>query len=452
MYDVVVIGGGPAGGNAAELAQQEGLKTLLIEQRKLGGVCLNEGCIPSKALLHCSRLYAQAKESQVFGVTVQHADFDIKAAMARKDKLVQRIRRASENNKKRKNVDVVYERAHIISPSGDMFRVKAGEKNYAAKKLLLCTGSDAVRLPVPGADQPFVYTNREILSIDFIPEKLVIIGGGVIGLEFATIFAEIGSRVTIIEMLPGIAGEVDQEISTILGKQLEKRGVNIVLNSRVTEIGDKHVMFEDFDGGRHTVAADIVLMSVGRRPSTEGLGLEKIGVEMKGSRVKVDLQGRTNVSGVYAAGDINGRSMLAHTASREAEVVIDTIMGREAVVNYDAIPNVIYSHPEIASVGLTKEQALERGYDVATSKIPLGYSGRYLAETERGYGIIKAVADKDSGTLLGIHMIGGECSEMIYGASVMIQKKMKINEISDVVFPHPTVAEVIKDAILEIDI
>ncbi len=452
MYDLIVLGGGPAGGNASERAASKGLKTLLIEERFLGGVCLNEGCIPSKALLHCAKLFGQAKNSASFGVTAENVRFDLKTAMERKNKLVAKIRRASENSKKRSKVDVVFARGEVLAREGEALRVKAGDGVYDGKRLLLTTGSEAIRIPIPGADQPFVMTNREILDIDRVPSRLAIVGGGIIGLEFATLFSELGSQVTVVEMLPAIAGMLDDEIRTILQKELEKKGVAFKLRAKVTEIGEKTLHYELEDGTRETLEADGVLMSVGRRPLTRNIGLDRIGVEQNGPAVKVDAQGRTSVQNVFAAGDINGRSMLAHTASREAEVCIDTMLGRRCMMRYDAIPNVIYTHPEVASVGMTKKEALDKGYDAMVGNLPLAYSGRYLAETENGRGIVKAVIDKQYGTILGVHMIGGECSEMLPAAVTMVEAELRVRDVEDIVFPHPTVVETMKDAIISVDV
>jgi len=447
MYDVIVIGGGPAGGNAAERAQDAGLKTLLFEHRYLGGVCLNEGCIPSKALLHCARLYSQAKSSQNYGVTADNVRFDLAKAMAHKKRLVERIRKASESSKKKRNIEVVFKTAALLPAQSGLFRVQSEGKVYESKNLILCTGSEAIRPPIPGADQPFVMTNREILDIDFIPSNLVIVGGGVIGLEFATLFSELGSKVTVVEMLPAIAGNLDNDIRAVLQKALEKKGVTFYLESQVTGIDNKQLHFKNKEGAVQTIAADVVLLSVGRRPNTSGFGLENLHVDMERGAVKTDLQGRTSVPNVYAAGDINGKSMLAHTASREADVCVDTILGKNNTIRYDTIPGVIYTHPEVASVGLTQSQARERGIDAVEANLSLNYSGRYMAENEMGTGIIKVVAERRYGTVLGVHMIGGECSEMIHGAVIMIENELRIQDVRDIVFPHPTVAEVMKDAI-----
>jgi dihydrolipoamide dehydrogenase len=391
-------------------------------------------------------MYSHAKSSKTFGVTAENVKFDLSQAMANKNKIVERLRKASESSKKKLKVEVVTKTANVLGTENGAFRVKAEETVYEAKRLLLCTGSEAIRPPIPGADQKFVMTNREILNIDYIPSNLVIVGGGVIGLEFATFFSEIGAKVTVIEMLPAIAGQLDDDIRAILQKSFEKKGVVFHLECQVTGIEKDKVLFKDKAGNTQSVPADAVLLSTGRRPVTKGIGLENLHLDMDRSAVKTDLQSRTNIPNVYAAGDINGKSMLAHTASRESEVAVDTMLGHKNVIRYDNIPGVIYSHPEVATVGLTLAQAKQRGIDAAESNITLNYSGRYMVENEAGNGIIKVVADKASKTILGMHMIGGECSEMIHGACIILENQLRLQDVADIVFPHPTVAEVIKIA------
>jgi dihydrolipoamide dehydrogenase len=247
-------------------------------------------------------------------------------------------------------------------------------------------------------------------------------------------------------MLPAIAGQLDDDIRAILQKSFEKKGVVFHLECQVTGIEKDKVLFKDKTGNTQSVLADAVLLSTGRRPVTRGIGLENLHLDMDRSAVKTDLQSRTNIPNVYAAGDINGKSMLAHTASRESEVAVDTMLGHKKVIRYDNIPGVIYSHPEVATVGLTFSQAKQRGIDAAESNITLNYSGRYMVENEAGNGIIKVVADKATKTILGMHMIGGECSEMIHGACIILENQLRLQDVADIVFPHPTVAEVMKIA------
>ena len=446
MHDLIILGGGPAGYTAAERAGAAGLSTVLIENSFIGGVCLNEGCIPSKTLLYSSKLYTQARASQAYGVNAANASLDLGAIMARKEKIIGNLQKGIAFSLKKNGVTFESGAGVILGRENGAFRVRVGEKIIEGSRLLVCTGSGAIRLPVPGADRPFVLTNREILSIDRIPKRLVIVGGGAIGLEFATFFVEAGSAVTVIELLPAIGGAIDPEIGQALKRELEKKGIAFRLDSRATSIGDHSVTFETA-GQSETTGADVVLMSVGRRPAVNGIGLETIGVTVEKGGVRTDERGRTNVDGVWAAGDVNGVSMLAHTAYREAEACVNDMRGIDDAVNYDAIPWVIYTHPEVAGVGLTDTGAAKRGMDVATAKLPLSYNGRFLAENEGTRGLCKVVIDKQSRVLLGAHIIGGHCSEMIFGAAMMVEKKMTSGDIDRMVFPHPTVSEIIRDTV-----
>ena len=447
MHDLIILGGGPAGYHAAEKAGKAGLNTILIEKSSLGGVCLNEGCIPSKAILHSSNLFWQAKNSKAFGVSAEKSSLDIATIMKRKQKIIETLRKGIAFTLKKSNVTVKNGSGFILPCENAKFRVHVADTIIEGKNLLICTGSEAIKLPISGADQEFVFTNREILEVTSLPDKLTIVGGGAIGLEIATFFAEAGSKVTVIELLPDIATPVDREISVILKKEMMKKGVAFYLESKVISLGDHTVTFENKEK-TETIKADIALFSVGRRPITREIGLENINAACKNGAIVTDEYGRTSIPSVYAAGDVNGKSMLAHTAYREADVCINTILGKNETINYNAIPAVIYTHPEVATVGLTKESAEELGYDPVVSKLPMSYNSRYLVETNGERGMCKAVVDRKSRTLLGVHMVGAACSEMIFGAAHMINCKSTIDEIKNTVFPHPSVSEIVKDTIL----
>jgi dihydrolipoamide dehydrogenase len=449
MYDLIVLGGGPAGYYSAERAGAAGLNTVLVEKANLGGVCLNEGCIPSKTILHSAKLYSQARESERFGVSADNVRFDLATVMARKQKIIETLRKGIASTLKKHTVTVVEGEGVIAGREGTAFRVSVGDRTLEGERLLLCTGSEAIRIPIPGADKPHVYTNREILAVDTVPEKLVVIGGGVIGLELATFFAEVGSAVTVVEMLPAIGGPIDTEIGGTLRKELTKKGITFRLEARVTAIGDGSVSCEA-GGASEEIPADIVLMSVGRRPVTTGIGLETLNVHTERGAIVVDEKGRTNIPGVWAAGDVNGRSMLAHTAYREGDVCVGDMTGGKQVTRYHAIPGVIYTHPEVAMVGLTEAEAAEAGIATLTAKLPMSYNGRYLAESDGERGICKVVVDKQYGTLLGVHIIGGHCSEMIYGAAALIEDELRVQDIQEIVFPHPTISEIIRDTLMQV--
>ena len=450
MYDLIIIGGGPAGYNAAERASENGLKTLVIEKRAMGGVCLNEGCIPTKTLLYSAKIYDYAKHSAPYGVTFEGAKIDHAKVIARKGKVVRMLVSGVEMKMKKHGVEVVKAAAVIKEKTSEGFTVEADGKAYQAKNLLVCTGSEAAVPPIPGLREAvaagFAKTNREILEMTEVPKDLVIIGGGVIGLEMASYFNSIGVNVKVIEMLDHIAGPTDGELSALLLKTYKKRGIEFLLKAKVTSVGKDCVNYE-LDGKENSVKADVVLVSIGRRANSQGIGLENIGVITERGAIVTDEGCRTNVPGVYAAGDVNGKIMLAHTAYREGEVAINNILGKKDRVNYNSIPSVIYTNPEVASVGETQESVKAKGLDAKVESFTLNYSGRYIAENEGGDGIVKLIIDKTHRTILGVHMFGTYASEIIYGAAMMVEKEMRVEDVHKIVFPHPTVSEVIREGL-----
>lgn len=453
VYDLIVIGGGPAGYLGAERAGHAGLKTLLFEKRSLGGVCLNEGCIPTKTLLYSAKIKDGAENGKKYGVIAPEAKLDHPAVIKRKNKVVKTLVGGVSATLKGAGVTVVKAEAKITGKSADGYTVTDGKEVYTGKKLLIAAGSVPAVPPIPGLkegiESGFVLTSREILDIEEVPENLVVIGGGVIGLEMASYFTSAGSNVTVIEMLPSIGGPIDSDIAGILLKNLKKKGIDFKLSCMVTGITDK-IEYKDADGNMQSIAADKVLLSIGRRPMSDSIGLDSIGVLTERGAIKVDSNQQTNVPGVYAAGDVDGKSLLAHTAYREAEVAVTNMIGGKDTMRYNAIPGVIYTNPEVAGVGLTAKEAKEQGLDFIEKSITMNYAGRYLAENERGDGIIKIVVDKKWNKLIGVHMIGSYASEIIYGADLMIEKEMTIDEIKQLVFPHPTVSEALREAIFQL--
>ena len=451
-YDLIVIGGGPAGYLAAERAGHAGLNTLLIEKRFIGGVCLNEGCIPSKALLYSAKLYDGAAHGDKYGITVKDIKLDHKFVVNRKNKVVNTLVSGIKAKLKKNKVTVVMAEAKITGRTAEGFTVTAGGETYVGSELIISTGSVPVTPPIPGVkeglESGFVVTNREILDWEEVPENLVIIGGGVIGLEMASYFNTAGSKVTVVEMMNKIAGPMDAEISEILMKNYEKKGITFNLGCKVVGVENGKVLYEK-DGKTFDVPADKVLLSIGRRAFTEGLGLETIGVETERGKIKVDDHCRTSVAGVYASGDVNGTSMLAHTAYRETEVALNDILGVKDIMRYNAIPSVIYTNPEVAAIGETEETAKAKGIDFEVVKLSMMYSGRYVAENEGGDGIIKVLINKKYRNVIGIHMIGNHSSEIIYGGATYIETEMPIDDIKQLVFPHPSVCEIIREAIFE---
>lgn len=449
MYDLIILGGGPAGYNAAERAGHAGLKTLVIEERALGGVCLNEGCIPTKTLLYSAKIYDYAKHSKDYGVTFGSADIDHAFVINRKNGVVKQLVSGVGAKMKKSGVEVVKASAVIKERTAEGFVVTAGDKEYVGRQLLIATGSSPALPPIDGLKESlesgFALTNREILDLTVIPKTIVVVGGGVIGLEMASYFNSVGAKVYVVEMMDHIAGPVDREISTLLQKDYAARGVEFILGAKVTSIKDKSVSYEK-DGKVTKIDADYALVSIGRRARTAGIGCENIGLKLERGAIVTNEMGKTNVPGVWAAGDVNGKSMLAHTAYREGEVCINNILGKKDRVNYASIPAVIYTNPEVASVGETTETAKEKGLNVDIQTVTLKYSGRYIAENEHGYGILKVITDKKHKNIVGLHMIGSYASEIIYGAAMMVETEMRVEDIQKMVFPHPTVCEVIRES------
>lgn len=453
MYDIIILGGGPAGYLAAERAGHGGLSTLLIEKRFLGGVCLNEGCVPSKTLLNSAKILDYANHGEKYGVTTTGASIDQKAVIARKNKVVKNLVAGIKGQMKSNHVTVKEGFGEILGRENGVIKVKVGDEVFESSKLLIASGSEAIVPPIPGAKEGlelgYVMTNREILNLEVIPESLVVVGGGVIGLEMASYFNSVGSKVTVIEMLDKIAGPTDLEISKILQKNYEKKGVTFKLNCKVTGMPKGFVEYEE-NGKKESVEAQYVLMSIGRRAVTKGFGLENIGVQIDRGHIVVDDKGQTNVPGVFAAGDVNGVWMLAHAAYRESEVVINNLLGKKDIMRYQAVPSVIYTNPEVGCVGETEETCKVKGIEYKVASITMNFSGRYMAENEGGDGICKVLIEPLRNRMIGCHIIGSYASEIIIAAAMMIETEMKIEDIKEFIFPHPTVCEIIREAIFQL--
>lgn len=452
-FDLIIIGGGPGGYLAAERASGFGLKVLLIEKEKLGGVCLNEGCIPTKILLHASKILSFMKNSSGYGIKAENISIPHKDVVNRKNRVVKKLVDGVNSKMKKHKVTVVYGRARIVGKEEGTFTISANDNKYLSQKVIIATGSSPVNPPIKGIEDAIesgdVVTSREMLDLIEPPKYLAIIGSGVIGLEMASYYNAVGSKVTVIEMLDHIAGEVDSEIGDILRKEYEAKGVKFHLSSTVTEIENKTVHFESNERSEKNTF-DKILISVGRRPNIDDIGLETIGAVATNYCINTDEFMRTDVEGIYAVGDVNGRSMLAHTAYREAEVAVNHILGKKDRMRYKAIPSVIYSNPEVASVGETQARADAKGLVVKTVKLPMNYSGRYMAEVDKGNGICKIVVDTQNNRLVGVHMIGSYVSEIIFGAALMIETELRVGDIKELVFPHPTVSEIIRETIFEL--
>ncbi len=450
-YDLLIIGGGPAGYRAAERAGHKGMSVVLFEARSLGGVCLNEGCMPTKTLLYSAKIYDYAKGGgEKYGVTATGAAIDHAKVIARKDKVVKTLVSGVAMQMKGAKVTVVAAPAKVAGKNAEGFVVTAEGKEYVGKKLIIASGSVAAVPPIPGLKESVAagisLTNREILDLKEVPKKLIVLGGGVIGLEMASYFNSIGSEVTVVEMMDRIGGPTDPEISECLKGLYEKKGVKFMLKTKAVAVNGGKLSVENSDG-KAEIEADRILVAVGRRPNTADMGYENIGLYMERGAIKTDDEMKTNVAGVFAVGDVNGKSMLAHTAYREAEVAVNIIAGEKDRMEYNAIPAVIYTNPEVSSVGETEETAKAKGLKYKVVKLPLQFAGRYIAENEGGNGFLKMIFDPDK-VLIGAAVIGNPSSEMIFGMAIAITRKLNCNDMAKVVFPHPTVGEIFREALI----
>ncbi len=452
-YDLIVLGGGPAGYLASERAGHAGMSVLCIEERSVGGVCLNEGCIPTKTLLYSAKIYDSAAHGQKYGITAEGLAIDHAKVVARKNKVVKTLVAGVNAALRANHVTLVNARGTIAGKTVDGYTVEAGGETYTGKRILIATGSSPAVPPIPGLkeglESGFVCTNREILALTEKPERLVVIGGGVIGLELASYFTSVGSSVTVVEMLDHIAGENDAELVAILKKGFEKRGVTFHLSAKVTEVTQTGVKYEQ-DGAVNELTCDKVLLSIGRRANTANLGLENIHVLTERGAVVTNAHMKTNQPEVYAAGDVNGKSMLAHTAYREAEVAVNNMLGKKDTMRYEAVPGVLYTNPELSAVGETEASALAKGLDAACVKIPMRFSGRYLAENEGGDGIMKLIVDNATKKVLGAQILSNYSSEFIVTVGTFIELGLTLDEIKEIVFPHPTVSEIVREAVFQL--
>lgn len=446
-YDVAIIGGGPAGYSAAERAAKGGLSTVLFEKNALGGVCLNEGCVPTKTLLYSAKTYDNIRHAAKYAVKAENPSFDLGKIIARKNKVVKKLTAGIRMKMTEAGVVMVNAEALIEGRAADgTLTIVAGEERYEAANLLICTGSETVIPPIPGLAETASWTSREALQSKELPASLVVIGGGVIGMEFASFFNSLGVEVHVVEMLDKILGPMDRELSEMLQAEYAKRGVKFYLGHKVTGVHGTEVSVEK-DGQSFILSGEKVLLSVGRRPVTKGFGLENLALEPYRNGVKVNEFMQTSQPNVYACGDITAFSLLAHTAVSEAEVAIDHILGKAHAMSYRAIPGVVYTNPEIAGVGRTEEELQAAGVAYTVKKIPMAFSGRFVAENEMGNGVCKMILAED-GTLIGAHMLGNPASELIVIAGIAIEQGMKAEQLTHFVFPHPTVGEILKEALL----
>lgn len=448
-YDVAVLGAGPGGYETAIRCAQYGLKTALIEKDKLGGTCLNRGCIPTKALLHGAELYQQAKEAAKYGLNVGSVTYDYAKIAAHKDKVVSKLVGGVGAMEKANGVDVINGFGKLV----DKNTIDVEGQKITADKIILAMGSTPSCPPIPGIDGKNVVNSDVVLSMTELPESFVIIGGGVIGMEFATLFATLGKSVTVIEMMPFVIPGIEEEIRSALVRNLKKSGVNIITSAKVTSIegGDTVKVNYELDGAAKAAEGACCIVSVGRSPMTMNCGLEEIGIKFaeRNGRptryIQIDDCCETNIKNIYAIGDITPKIQLAHVASAQGMVAAANCAGKTATMSYDVVPACLYTSPEIAYVGMTEAKAVEAGYEVVTGSFNVANNGKAMVMGENN-GIVKLIAQKTTGKLLGAQIYAPRATDMIAEAAVVMRKGGTIDDISDTIHPHPTVSETIMEA------
>ncbi|MCL4515938.1 MAG: dihydrolipoyl dehydrogenase [Firmicutes bacterium] len=452
-FDMAIIGAGPGGYVAAIRAAQLGSRVALVEEAQLGGTCLNRGCIPTKALLHTAEVMHTLASAGEFGVVMEGSfHLDLGRALKHKEKVVSQLRRGVEHLMAANGVEVIPGRGRLAGTGKVAVTAPGGELVVEADKIVIATGSRPAALPVPGAGEAAVIDSDAALAMAAVPESVLIIGGGAVGIEFANIYHAFGAQVTLVEMLPRLAPGEDEEISALLAQELRGRGITVHTGAKASlfkrDSGGKTVATLSTSQGDVQVIADVVLAAAGRRPNTEGLGLETVGVATGRGWITTDDYQRTNVPGIYAVGDVTGRTLLAHAASMGGVVAVEHAAGQHTVpLDPSRVPRCIFNRTEIASIGLTEAQAREQGHRVATGKFPFSANGRAITMGPTG-GMVKVVAAEDTGELLGVHIIGPQASSLIMEAGVAMTLESTLEELTSVVHPHPTLTEAMEEVFL----
>lgn len=449
-YFLAIIGGGPAGYTAAEKASKAGKDVVLFEQNAVGGTCLNVGCIPTKSLLYGAKQYYNATHAQKYGVTAENVAFDFAAMQKRKTIVVRKLVAGIKQRLNNEHCTLVSGAAAVVSRTDELVTVSCNGETYEAENLLICTGSTNFVPPIPGIkENEYVWDSTDALAATELPKSIIIVGGGVIGMEFATLYHELGVPVTVIEAMPTILPNLDQDIVNVLLEKYKKAGINILTSTKVESIeGGKVNVKSQISNDQLQISAERILVSVGRRANLQGL--EALNdLELNRGAIIVDEFMKTNIPNVYACGDVTGKIMLAHVAARQAEVMVGRLLKQIPLqrIAYNAIPSVVYTNPEIASVGITEQQAAELNIEAEVRQLPMTFSGRFMAENEGETGLCKLVLDTKKQTVLGVHCIGNPCSEFIAAASFAVRMGYTTAEFEQVVFPHPTVSEILHEII-----
>ncbi|MBK3772696.1 dihydrolipoyl dehydrogenase [Azospirillum sp. YIM DDC1] len=452
-YDLIVIGGGPGGYVAAIRAAQLGLSTAVVERENLGGICLNWGCIPTKALLRSAEVLRNAKHAADYGLVIQNPSFDLDKVVQRSRKVAGQLNGGVKHLLKKNKVAVIEGEAKLLG-KGQVAVTKGGAAvgTFGAKNIIIATGARARTLPGLEDDGNLVWTYRKAMTPNTTPKSLLVIGSGAIGIEFASFYNELGAKVTVVEVMDRILPVEDEEISAFARKQFEKQGMRIITNGKAGNLrkgADSVTVAVEANGKTEDITVDRVILAVGIAPNTENLGLENTKVQTDRGHIKTNANCQTDEPGVYAIGDVTGAPWLAHKASHEGVIAVEHIAGKHPhALDIRNIPGCTYSHPQIASVGLTEKKAKEAGYEVRVGRFPFIGNGKAIALGEAD-GMVKTVFDAKTGELLGAHMVGAEVTELIQGYTVAKTMETTEQELMQTVFPHPTLSEMMHESVLD---
>jgi len=448
--DIAVIGGGIGGYVAALRARQLGARVVLIERDRIGGVCLNWGCIPTKTLLRSAEVLQLARGAATYGVVVGDVALDWEKAQKRKEQVVRRLTGGVKTLLERAEVEVLAGTARFVSPSMLEVATDTGMLQVQAGQFVIATGSRPASLPIPGLSGEGVLSSDDVVELDHLPGSVVIIGAGPIGVEFATLFQACGVQVTLVEILPRVLPMLDDDLGSQVERGLKKMKIDLHTASRVIaleEQGDLQTVSVETPSGQTSIQVERVLLAVGRRPNVEDIGLEAAGVRAEKEGIQVDEHMRTSAQHIFAVGDVTGGPLLAHVALQEGVVAAETALGLERVMRYDAVPSCVFSWPEVATVGLSEEQAAKQGYDLRVGRFPFRANGKALAHGDYD-GLVKVVADAEYGQVLGVHIVGPHASDLIQEATMALTLEATLDEFEATIHPHPTLTEALAEAAL----
>lgn len=450
MYDVIVLGGGPGGYTAAIHAAHLGGKVAIVEKDNLGGTCLNWGCIPTKALVKCAEVWRSVPDMERFGVKVENAQLNYERVINHKEQVVADLLNGLKHLMRSNKIDVYYGKGEVKDIHSIVVKKESGEQVVKGKKIIIATGSTPMKIPIPGAELDGVITSNQALELTEVPDSMLVVGGGVVGLEMASIFNTFGSKVTVVEMERYILPSVDQEISRRLTPLLKKQGITIYTKAMLKHIRRKDKLIVTLQDREEEIAVDLVLLATGRVPNLEGVPLDSLGLHHDGRRLVVNERMETNVPGIYAVGDVVGGTMLAHVAAAEGMVAAENCMDQPREFDFRGVPACIFTYPEVATVGMTEEEARKEFGDIKVSKFSFAVNGKALTLGE-GHGLIKMIAHSSTGLILGVHIIGPQATELIAEAALAINARLTAEEVADTIHAHPTLAEVIGEAAHGVD-